>query len=403
MNPMVKAEIHSHPEELEIEKEAVAFFEAVERAGASGAKEVPSWLGTISMVVAIPPLGEGDNSLVYPIKSVSLDLPVKPENLCVKVSKQLSMCRNGLIQEEATTRFFTEENIAVPRIHYMDSRGRFAIKDFIEGETVTSVYMRFDTFPARIQSLILEGLEKFLSQLLDLFERRPECKVSISPNNIYLLTEGERLRMPLQFVLIDPGPSPNKSYDGFNFDKYWNELLPNRISKYKRTGYLQWLIPREVSQAEYEEAREFEIFRDLENDEVDSLLDIATTLEFDPCEVILKEGTIGENFYLLLDGEVMLQKGHYVKPGAWNIRLRSGSVLGEMGFLMRVPRSMTAVAVNHCKVVEITNERFQTLLDKKLIAPYKLLRNIAVILAERLHKLDHSHQKLLERLEKEGD
>jgi CRP/FNR family transcriptional regulator, cyclic AMP receptor protein len=395
---MKKAEVHSNPEDLEIEKEAVAFFEDVERAGASGASEVQTRLGSIGMVLAIPPLGEGDNSLVYPIRALSLDLPLKPENLCVKVAKQLSMCRNGLIQEEATTRYFTEEYIAVPRILYMDSCGRFAIKEFIEGETVTSIYMRFAAFPVRTQSLILEGLERFLSQLLDLFERRPECKVSISPNNIYLLTEGERLRMPLEFVLIDPGPSPNKSYAGFNFDIYWNELLPNRISKYKRTGYLQWLMPREVSQAEYEEAKEFDIFRDMENDEVNSLLDIAATLEFDPCEVILKEGTIGENFYLILDGEVMLQKGHYVKPGAWNIRVRSGSVLGEMGFLMRVPRSMTAVAVGRCKVLEITNERFQTLLDKKLIAPYKLLRNIAVILAERLHKLDHAHEKLLEKI-----
>lgn len=155
-----------------------------------------------------------------------------------------------------------------------------------------------------------------------------------------------------------------------------------------------------MSEAEYEDAKEFEIFRDFESDEVDALLDAGATLEFDPCEVILKEGTIGENFYLILDGEVMLQKGHYVKPGAWNIMLKGGSVLGEMGFLMRVPRSMTAVAVSHCKVLEITNENFQMLMDGKLLAPYKLLRNIAVILAERLHKLDHAHQKLLESLDK---
>ena len=397
---MNKREMHSDGAELEIEREAVAFFEAVERAAASGAREVRTQLGAVGMVVGIPPLGEGDNSLVYSIRSLSLDLPVRPEKLCVKVAKQLSMCRNGLVREEATTRFFTEENISVPLIHYMDSCGRFAIKDFIEGETLTSVYMRFESFPARTQSLIIDGLEKFFSRLLGLFERRPECKVSISPNNIYLLTEGDRVRMPLQFVLIDPGPSPNKSYAGFDFDRYWNELLPNRIGKYKRTGYLQWLLPRKVSEAEYEDAKEFEIFRDFESDEVDALLDAGATLEFDPCEVILKEGTIGENFYLILDGEVMLQKGHYVKPGAWNIMLKGGSVLGEMGFLMRVPRSMTAVAVSHCKVLEITNENFQMLMDGKLLAPYKLLRNIAVILAERLHKLDHAHQKLLESLDK---
>ena len=31
----------------------------------------------------------------------------------------------------------------MPRIHYMDRLGRFAIKDFIDGESITSLYLRF--------------------------------------------------------------------------------------------------------------------------------------------------------------------------------------------------------------------------------------------------------------------
>ncbi|MCE5336123.1 MAG: cyclic nucleotide-binding domain-containing protein [Desulfobacteraceae bacterium] len=377
------------------ELESCAFFSGLESAIAAGAREVRADFGTVGMTLGLPPLGEGDNSLVYPLNSLSLVLPERPEMLCVKVAKRFPACRKCLIQEEKTTNDFLAENIRVPRMHFLDAHGRFAIKEFVEGESVTSIYMRFETFPVRTQSIILRELEGYLSRMLDLFHRRPECKVSISPNNIYLLTDGDRLRLPIEFVLIDPGPSPNKRYDGFNFDKYWNEMLPNRISKYKRTGYLQWILPRQVSREEYDEAREFEILRDMSDEEVQTLMGISTTQDFDVGQVILKEGTIGDSFYLILEGEVILHKKNQTEA-SWDIRLKSGSSLGEMGFLLEVPRSMTATAASHCKLIEIPAEGFKNLLDQNRLAPYKLLRNISVILAERLYRLDQAHQKLLD-------
>lgn len=381
--------------ELDMEKEAVAFFEFMEQAIGSGKGEIQADYAGTRLILEIPPLGEGDRSMVYRLTSASVDLPQIPEALCIKVAKQPSICREHLLREMSTTEFFLAEKIAVPRIHYMDPCGRFAVKDLIEGESITSLYMRFDELPVRTQSMLLDSLREFVTAVLKLFEKRPDCKVSISPNNIYLLTKGGPLQSPMEFVLIDPGPTPNKDYSGFNFDKYWNEILPERIRKYQRTGYLQWLVPREVSAAEREDAKEFEIFRDFKPAEIFILLKIANTLEFDPGEVILKEGTIGENFYLILDGEIALRKGHYGQPGSWELKLGSGSVLGEMGFLLRVPRSMTAVAVTHCKLIEVSHEKFQKLLETNLTAPYKLLRNISIILAERLYKLDQTHHKLL--------
>jgi CRP-like cAMP-binding protein len=57
---------------------------------------------------------------------------------------------------------------------------------------------------------------------------------------------------------------------------------------------------------------------------------------------------------------------------------------------------MTAVAKTPCKLIEIDSDQFQELLSAGLTAPYKLLHNIAVILAERLYTLDMAHQKLVE-------
>jgi CRP/FNR family cyclic AMP-dependent transcriptional regulator len=380
----------------QLEKEAVAFFETLHQAAASGSKEALVKYGPAEFVLGIPPLGEGDRGLVYPVKSTTLNLPHAQGRLCLKVAKQQQICRDRLLEEAVTTDFFLSEQVAVPRIYHMDPLGRYSVKEFIEGESITSLYLRFNSLSVRAQSLILKRLEEFLHHLLELFEKRPDCKVSISPNNIYVLYKGNKFSDKTEFVLIDPGPVPKKNYQGFDFNKYWNEVLPDRIKKYQQTGYLQWLVPRQVTQSERDEVKEFEIFRGLTPSEIFILLKIARTIEFDAEEVILREGAVGENFYLILEGEVEVRKGHYTKPGSWNPRVGRGSVLGELAFLLQVPRSMTVVAATPCKLIEIDRDQFRELLEANLTAPYKLIKNIAAILAERLYTLTNAYQKLVE-------
>jgi len=43
--------------------------------------------------------------------------------------------------------------------------------------------------------------------------------------------------------------------------------------------------------------------------------------------------------------------------------------LGEMAFLLHVPRSMTPSPPRRCKLIEIDQERFNELLDAKLPPP----------------------------------
>ncbi|MEW6185797.1 MAG: cyclic nucleotide-binding domain-containing protein [Thermodesulfobacteriota bacterium] len=380
----------------ELEDQAVSFFETLQQTAESGLKVVEQEYGGVKLGLQLPPLGEGDRGIVYPLQAHSLNLPDAQGPLCLKVAKQQPVCRERLLEEAMTTDFFLSEQVYVPRIYFLDPLGRFCIKEFVEGESITSLYLRFNDLSVKSQQLILEGLEAFLNRLLELFTLRPDCKVSISPNNIYVLSEGGKFKDPAQFVLIDPGTTLKKSYEGFTFNKYWNEVLPDRIRKYQRTGYLQWLVPREVTRSERDEAKDFEIFQGLKPAEIFLLLKTAKTVEFEPEEVILREGAIGENFYLVLEGEVEARRGHFSKPGSWHQRIGRGSVLGEIAFLLHVPRSMTVVAATACKLIEIDQDRFNELLEAKLTAPYKLIKNISVILAERLHQLTLKYEKQLE-------
>ena len=380
----------------ELEEQAVIFFDALQQAADSGIKKIDQTYGGVHLGISLPPLGEGDRGIVYPLRSHSLSLSEAPGPLCLKVAKQQPVCRERLLEEAMTTDFFLSEQVYVPRIYHLDPLGRFCIKEFVEGESITSLYLRFNDLSVKSQQLILEGLENFLNRLLELFKKRPDCKVSVSPNNIYVLSEGGKFKDPTQFVLIDPGTTLKKNYDGYTFNKYWNEVLPDRIRKYQRTGYLQWLVPQEVTQSERDEAKEFEIFHGLKPAEIFLLLKTAKTIEFEPEEIILREGTIGENIYLILEGEVEVRRGHYSRPGSWHQKIGRGSVLGEVAFLLHVPRSMTVVAAKACKLIEIDQDRFNELLEANLTAPYKLIKNIAVILSERLYRLTLQHEKLLE-------
>jgi CRP-like cAMP-binding protein len=386
----------------DLEEQAVLFFEAVHEAAARDLPRVQVACGPARVTLALPPLGEGDRGMVYRLESHSLDIPPDRGPLCVKVAKPQAVCRERLLEEAMTTAYFLAEGIVVPRIHHMDPAGRFCVKDYVEGESVTSLYLRFPQLTARTQELILADLEKFLNRLLELFRQRPDCQVSISPNNIYVLSDGGRFHDPLRLVLIDPGTTLKKSYEGFTFSHYWNEVLPDRIRKYQRTGYLQWLVPREVTQSERDEVKAFEILRGMTPGEVFLLLKAARTVEFDAEEVILHQGAVGENFYLVLDGVVEARRGTIARPGSWNLQIGKGSALGEMAFLLHVPRSMTVVATTRCKLIEIDRDRFNEMLDAKLTAPYKLIHNIAIMLAERLHARDRAHQELLETRERSG-
>lgn len=380
----------------ELEAQAVLFFEALQQAAAAGKKEADVAYGGVDLGINLPPLGEGDRGVVYPLRSHSLVLPEAPRRaLCLKAAKQQPVCRERLLEEAMTTAFFLSEHVRVPQIYYMDPLGRFCVKEYVAGESVTSLYLRFSELSVKSQQLILEGLEHFITRLLELFRKRPDCKVSISPNNIYVLSESGKFQDPAQFVLIDPGTTLKKNYEDYTFGKYWNEVLPDRIRKYQRTGYLQWLVPQEVTQSERDEAREFEIFHGLKPAEIFLLLKAAKTLEFEPEEIILREGAIGENLYLILEGEVEARRGLYSRPGSWNARIGRGSVLGEIAFLLHVPRSMTVVAVTPCKLIEIDQDLFNELLEANLTAPYRLIKNIATVMAERLLHLTLKHEKLL--------
>jgi putative ABC transport system ATP-binding protein len=82
-----------------------------------------------------------------------------------------------------------------------------------------------------------------------------------------------------------------------------------------------------------------EVFKNLTPNELTHVAEHMSRRQFMPGEVIIREGDVGEELFLISDGEVQVEReGHEVA------RLGSGEFFGELALLSGEPRNATVVA-----------------------------------------------------------
>lgn len=106
--------------------------------------------------------------------------------------------------------------------------------------------------------------------------------------------------------------------------------------------------------------------------------------EHEDGDVILREGTSTDWIYIILDGQVRIQKT--TPKGAVAITtLEEGHFVGEMAFLEKgkVPRAASAVAVGHVKLGVLDQDRLSKEYD--LLSP--LFRKLILTLVRRIRNI----------------
>jgi hypothetical protein len=176
--------------------------------------------------VQLPKLGEGENGVVFSYR--------ESEQAVLKIAKPRPYSREHLQEEYAVTRIFDGEGIPVPRILAADPYGRYMIKERLAGESLARLYPGLGPSDGARHRLVFEAVAAFVARLLEIFIKHPEAKTSISPNNLFVLMHGEGCRC----LLVDTGPAPCHDYSQFNFDEYWNLVIPEKIERYRSVGYL---------------------------------------------------------------------------------------------------------------------------------------------------------------------
>ncbi len=121
------------------------------------------------------------------------------------------------------------------------------------------------------------------------------------------------------------------------------------------------------------------LFASLSKRELDLLLRQADHLRYPARYRVVREGTSGEEFWMVIEGELAVHRG-----GEEVARLGPGDYFGELSVIDSAPRDATVVSTTSVELLVIGRQRFWATLE----GSPTLLRKITVGLARRLHELD---------------
>jgi len=82
------------------------------------------------------------------------------------------------------------------------------------------------------------------------------------------------------------------------------------------------------------------------------------TVQLAPGEFLYREGDKADNMYVLLEGEIDIRVGDYVKTA------REGALIGEAALIEDRPRAANAVAKSACRLAQIDPQRFDFLVQQ---------------------------------------
>jgi CRP/FNR family cyclic AMP-dependent transcriptional regulator len=158
--------------------------------------------------------------------------------------------------------------------------------------------------------------------------------------------------------------------------------------------------------------RKIFLFRDLSEDEMEDLLSRTQSRDFSAGDVIIKEGELGESMFIMLSGEVAitkrlilgLQKDTPKERVMDRLKAEDGiyfeemTLFGEMTLLENEVRSATVTALSDCVLLELYQQDFLDLIQKRPALGVKLLLRLAQGLSARLRKTSKDVVKLTSAL-----
>jgi CRP-like cAMP-binding protein len=100
-------------------------------------------------------------------------------------------------------------------------------------------------------------------------------------------------------------------------------------------------------------------FSGFDRDALDKIAAMGETVEAERGAVIMEQGEVGREAFVVVDGEVqIIVNGHPVSTAG------RGSVLGEMALLDLRPRSATLVALTDVELISYASKQFRKIIDE---------------------------------------
>ena len=148
--------------------------------------------------------------------------------------------------------------------------------------------------------------------------------------------------------------------------------------------------------------RDLPVFNGLTDAQLAEVAAVLVTRELRSGETIFAEGERSSSMYVLVSGSVGTSKrlGLAARDGNAPVKqkvlvhLAAPQFFGEMGLLSDLERSATIAADSDCRLFELRRADFEQIAKSDPALGFLLVRNVAVVLAERLRRTDLDVLKL---------
>lgn len=132
--------------------------------------------------------------------------------------------------------------------------------------------------------------------------------------------------------------------------------------------------------------KELWFFREFSLSEIEEVMYAARWVNFEEGDTVITEGDIDDTFYIIVDGEANVIKGHKIIG-----HLEKGDCFGEMGFLTHQRRSATIVAHSSLVLMKINASLMEQASQGCQLRYYKAFTETLI------HRLSHLNRELVLR------
>ena len=129
-----------------------------------------------------------------------------------------------------------------------------------------------------------------------------------------------------------------------------------------------------------------EVFKGLVTDDLEQIATICKPARFNKGDVIVEEDARERELYIIKSGRVNISLS---PPGSQETRgtltsCKPGQVFGELSFIDGARRSTWVIALDDVEVYQIRWESFSGLIQSKPEIGYRVMSNLARVIADRL-------------------
>ncbi len=121
------------------------------------------------------------------------------------------------------------------------------------------------------------------------------------------------------------------------------------------------------------------LFSRLQERELLRIMEVAELLEYEPGEIVMREGDRGDQLFIVVDGLLQIVRGEQVLS-----EVGPGEHFGEMALIRSMPRSATVRAIDKSELLAIRRADFFAILRKEYELAVKLLWQFLGVLGDRL-------------------